>query len=828
MEVRLYCWHIGITIASAINLYTNSTVAQITPDATLPNNSNVIQFVNTFNITGGSTALNNLFHSFKDFSILYGNGAIFNNAVNIQNIIIRVTGNSISNIDGLIKTNGGANLFLINPNGIIFGKNAQLEIGGSFLATSANSIKFGDGFEFSAVNAESTSLLTITAPVGLQFGTNPGAIVVQGNGYNLSTQQLIFSPLIRGSSTNGLQVSPGNTLALVGGNIDLIGGTLYSEQGQIELVAVSNGQVNLTSTPQGFGLNYQEIKNFRDIRLSQQALADASGGGTINVQGNNVSLTDGSLIFGQNQELQKGGSINVNAVQSLKLSGISTNLKFNGGLSTETTGSGSSLDLTVSTKQLEINNGAAIVTRSFGSGHAGNINVNASNSLDLIGFSPSNPYLSSVIASGAFNSGDAGNISVLSNQITALNGGNIGSATLGQGNAGNVIVNSKSIVLIGQSSAYVPSSISVASLGAGDGGQAVINTSSLVARDGGEVNSSAVATGSAGDVTINATDYVEVSGTYPKSLPSSVGSSAPIRDKLFQQTYQLPPVPSGFSGNITVNTSILNIKDDGLVTVKNEGLGRGGTLRINANSIKIDSRGAITGATTSASGGNLELRVRDLLQVRSGSSITTEADGNNSIGGNITIDAGVIGIFDNSNINANSINFQGGKVLINTQAIFGSPDSQITARGLTPQLNGTVQINTPLVNPSKDLVQLPIRFVDASKQISNACTPGNSKFNDTFTVTGRGGLPPHPYEPSRAMSIESAWVKFPVKREETNVRINLSSLITAYPTIIEASGWIADVHGNIELVTRATQTPQILHPLSCSARIYGVKALFDA
>ncbi|RUT03445.1 hypothetical protein DSM106972_050840 [Dulcicalothrix desertica PCC 7102] len=816
VSMHLYWWHLGIVLFNVIALYPSTVLAQITPDATLPNNSQVTLSNKTFNITGGSTVASNLLHSFKDFSILYGNGAIFNNAVNIQNIIVRVTGNSISNIDGLIKTNGGANLFLMNPNGIIFGKNAQLEIGGSFLATSANSIKFGDGFEFSAVNTESKSLLTITAPVGLQFGTNPGAIVVQGNGYNLSTQQAIFSPLMRGSSTNGLQVSPGNTLALVGGNIDLLGATLYSEQGQIELGSVNNGQVNLTSTPQGFALNYQGVKNFGDIHLSQQALVDASGGGTINVQGNNVSLADGSSIFIQNQESQKGGSINVNTVSSLKLSGISPSSKFNGGLSSETTGSGSSSNLTVSTKQLEINNGAAIVTRSFGSGHAGNINVNASSSLDLIGFTPSNPYLSSVIASGAFNSGNAGDISVLTNQITALNGGNIGTATLGQGNAGNIIVNSKSIVLIGQSSTYIPSSISVASFGAGDAGQLTINTSSLVVRDGGEVNSSTLATGSAGDVTVNARDYVEVSGTYPKSTPSSVASSASIRDKLFQQTYKLPPIPSGFSGNVTVNTSILNIKDGGLVTVNNQGLGRGGTLRVNANSIKIDSRGAFSSATASSSGGNVELNVKDLLQMRSGSSITTEANGNNSIGGNITIDAGVIGIFENSQINANSINFQGGKVLINTGAIFGSPDSQITARGSTPQLNGTVQINTPLVNSSKGLVQLTIRFVDASRQISNACTPGNSKFNDTFTVTGRGGLPPHPYEPSRVMTTDSAWVRFPVKREETNVKINLSSLITAYPTIIEASGWIADTRGNIELVEKATQTHIILHPLSCS------------
>ena len=120
-----------------------------------------------FSIHGGVRSGNNLFHSFSQFSISTGGSAVFNNPLDIQTIFSRVTGTTQSSIDGLIKANGTASLFLMNPNGILFGPNAKLDIGGSFIGTTATRIKFADGVSFSANETTPNPLLTVSVAIGL-------------------------------------------------------------------------------------------------------------------------------------------------------------------------------------------------------------------------------------------------------------------------------------------------------------------------------------------------------------------------------------------------------------------------------------------------------------------------------------------------------------------------------------------------------------------------------------------------------------------------------------------------------------------------------------
>lgn len=351
--------------------------AQIVPDATLPNNSSVTTNGNTSTITEGTQAGSNLFHSFEQFSILTGGTAHFNNAANIQNIFSRVTGGSLSNIDGLIKANGSANLFLVNPNGIVFGSNAKLDIGGSFLGTTANRINFADGLQFSATAPPTTPLLTVSVPVGLGFGSNPKTILVQGNGQGTrSTTDLIDTSI-------GLRVQPNQTLALVGGNVALEGGTLKTAGGRIELGSVAEPSlVSLTPVSSGWALGYESVPIFGQIQLSGQATVDASGagGGDIQVQGRQVSLTDGSQIEASTLGAEQGGALAVTATDLVELIGTITNndgLFASGLLSlVYPKATGNSGTLTINTGRLSIQDGARITASTFDAGSAGNILIN--------------------------------------------------------------------------------------------------------------------------------------------------------------------------------------------------------------------------------------------------------------------------------------------------------------------------------------------------------------------------------------------------------------------------------------------------------------------
>ena len=792
----------GFSYSVALCLFLcNPVAAQIESDRTLSVNSDVIKNGINFQINGGTSRGNNLFHSFKKFNIPTGGEAFFNNANSIENIFTRVTGGSISNIDGIIKANGSANLFLMNPNGIIFGENARLNIGGSFFGTTAENIKFTEG-EFSTVNPQAPPLLKINLPVGLQMGTNPGNIEVTGSGHNLITQDINFTPYFNPGSSSLLQVELGKTLALIGGDITLDGATLNAETGRVELSSVKQGVVNLNQTVEDFALNISPNSRLGNIQLSQQSLIDVSAG-EIQINGNSVSLEDGSVLFVQNRGIQPAGDINVNATEFLEINGISKDGQIRSGMINETI-AGNTGNINVISPRLIIQDGGGIGNKTFSPARGGNISLNVSELIEIGGISEINPALFTAIGSITFADGKSGDISVKTKQLSVLDGAAISATTFGNGDGGDVNINAQKIDVKGEGfGVFTNSTISSSALGTGDGGNLNIDTKSLTISEGAQINTNSSNSGNAGNLTINATEYLQIAN---KSFITSIADS----NKELQSLFNLPDLASGDGGNITINTPFLFL-DNGALDVSNFGTGDAGLLEVNADLLKLDNSGKLSATTIFGEGGNISLNTQS-LQMRDGSSISTSAGGTGN-GGNIAINTDTLVALENSDITANAENSFGGNVTINSQGIFGTQkreevtnQSDITASSaLGASFNGIVELNTPGIDPNSGVNELPANVIDSSNQIASGCL---AQSGNSFVITGRGGMPQNP---SQNLYLNRTWYDLRNLSVHRNQSDNITQTPASKPRIVEATTWIRNSQGEIEFVAlnSSVRVPQI-------------------
>jgi filamentous hemagglutinin family protein len=777
---------LGVAIGGAvINFSANCAIAQITPDATLPSNSRVTTQDNIRIIEGGTKAGSNLFHSFEQFSVPAGTTASFNNAFDIQNIISRVTGKSVSDINGILRANGTANLFLINPNGIIFGPNASLNIGGSFLASTASSLNFADGTKFSTTEPQTTPLLTVSVPIGLQFGATAPPIRNQSQASPNDATNILLRPV-------GLQVQPGKTLALVGGDLTLEGGNLTAPEGRIELGSVDgNSLVNLNPTNQGWVLGYEGVQNFQNIQLIRR----------------NV---DGFQISSQVDASGKNGSGNIQ-VQGRTVELVGRFVR----LITRTEGVGDGGDLTITTRKLIVRDGAQVITSTGGEGAGGNLTVNASESVELIGSIPlpnTNRDEFSQLFSETSASGKAGDITINTRRLRIQDGAKVSTDSGGvlqpptyqqlipaTGNGGNLTVNaSESVELIGISATGSASGLFANTVGSGDAGSLKLATGQLIVRDGATIS---------------------VSSLVPKKY-----------------IYQ---------GN-------------------ESNLGKAGELNVTARSILLNNQGKITSETDTGQGGNINLQVQDLLLLRRNSQISTNAGKTQAIGngGNITINVPngfiVAKPQENSDITANAFMGSGGKVQINATGIFGiaprnredlarqlrtddptklDPQnlftSDITAISQTnPTLNGVVNINTPEVEINRGLINLPVEVEEP--RLAQGCDVAAQNQSE-FVITGRGGIPSNPREVLRSNNVQVDWVSLDgdanyssgASSRETQERRsrgntqNKKNVNTPPNEIVEAQGWVVDRNGDVILVAQApTMTPHgpWFNRASCNGR----------
>jgi filamentous hemagglutinin family protein len=581
--------------------------AQVVPDNTLSNDSQVTTEGNTDIIEGGTSSGNNLFHSFDSFSVSTGGTAYFNNAQAIQNIFSRVTGSSISNIDGLIKANDSANLFLLNPNGILFGSNASLNLGGSFFATSASSIKFADGVEFSATNPQVNPALTVSVPVGLGFASNPGAITVQGEGNNLSYDPQTFEA-VRDDRPAGLQVNKGKTLALVGGDINIEGGNLTAEEGRIELGSVGgNETVNLALDSSGWKLGYENVKNFQDIQLSGAASVDTSGNGAgdIQVQGRQIRLSNGSAILANTLGNANGGNITVKASEQIQTSGISANNSTPSGIYADSasgaTGKGG--NLTINTGRLEITDGSQIGSGTFGAGDAGELNVTAQD-VEVVGAGASAPSALFVSAQSG-STGKGGNLTINTDRLKLADGAQISSGTFGAGDAGELKITAQDVEVVGQGALATSGLfVSAQSGSTGKGGNLTIESDRVRVTGGAQISSRSLGSGQAGNIDISANQIESDQGSITAASDQSGGGDINLKtEQLF------------LSNNSSINTSVFN------------GTGGGGNLAIDTDTLVALDNSDFTANAIQGAGGNIAISAKGFFR-----SLDSDIDASSELG----------------------------------------------------------------------------------------------------------------------------------------------------------------------------------------------------
>jgi filamentous hemagglutinin family protein len=574
----------------------SSTSAQVLPDTSLVEPSLIDIEGELIRITGGTTAGTNLFHSFAEFSVPTNNTAFFDNAIAIDNIISRVTGGRISNIDGLIRANGTANLFLINPSGIVFGPNARLDIGGSFFGSTASSINFADGTQFSAIDPQ--PVLTVNVPIGLQYGSNTGNLEAIGS---------------------QLQVPDNRTLALFGGSVSLDNAQLIALGGRIELGGFADGGI--------VGLDADGSANIpigiprRDVTIANTSILDvtAGGGGNISLTGGNISLLSNSNVFaGIAENLGApdavAGNIVVNAIGStvLDASSIANNVE------ASATGNGGNIlvDSTIFTLQ----NNSALDAGTFGTGNAGNVGVQTTGDITL--------QDSSIFSDATLGDGDTGSIAIVAGGTLTATNSQIRSDAVDTSNPDAITEGiAGSISLLGtRGVAITNSTVSSESNNSQEAGFSDISIASeegSVEIANSTLSSSNLGTSLAGDLLIDARDRVSIANSRLTSngeqgqivigSQNSVGlPSSPQQTAIANSTLTTQQFGQGTAGNLILNASDrVEIADSSLLS--------------DAFSEPSESQEPVSGG----SAGKIEVSGRNRITVAN-SIISSESDNTNT------------------------------------------------------------------------------------------------------------------------------------------------------------------------------------------------------
>ncbi|KAA3596897.1 MAG: filamentous hemagglutinin N-terminal domain-containing protein [Candidatus Scalindua sp. AMX11] len=773
-----------------------------------------------YKITEGTPMGGNLFHSFSKFNVPENESARFVPDRKFDNIISRVTGADISKIDGTIKS--PATLYFLNPNGVIFGSSASLDVNGSFHVSTADYIRFNDNETFHA-DLSKNSTLTIASPVAFGF--------LNGNPSNRGSIE------VRGSTLNSFNDS---AISLVGGDIEINNGILNSPGGQINIAsAASDGEVVFTE-------NGIEMRNFQEqgtIEVRQQSQINVTptvGEGensSVYIRGGKFLIND-SKIFAN-----KTNTNNLNDVsKSIDIKLIDDFVSSNNTIRSRPLGSANGGGIKIEAENIRLSNGTEITAQSFADsdtvdlGDSGDITLITRGEISLSGSSRIDTS-----TQGDVNTGDAGTISIEAGSLVVEDLSSISSKTTSKGKGGLVTVNANNSVLIDGANAKISAETSGAGVGgnvelnvrdvtltnsgtistsalegssgkagsitilksdtvtvanglllsqtlsSGDAGRITVNTKQLNVKDGGKVSSSSTAGGKGGQVSIDA-NSVFINGADSRISAATSGGgiggdvvvNADFVNLTDRGVISTDSSDGGNAGGITVTSDNLSISGLGsAISSSSQGAGDAGNIAVNVNDIVMNDKASIATDAAKADGGNIELTVHSLMHLVDSKVTSSVKGGADTEGGNITMNL-KRGVLENSRIIANAFEGKGGNVQITAEVFLADPLSEVSASS-DKGVDGEVNIRAPVTNISGNIAPLQKNFSSATSLLLKPCAVRMSgEKRSSLVLAGRDGLPFQPGDLIPSPLYDAAMAAVDAKMAGMNERLPLAYGVNAF------------------------------------------------
>jgi len=827
---------------------TQSIKGEIITDSSFGKSQPIVPEGNVYQINDshGRQWGQNLFHSFESFNIEAGKTANFSGPATVQRIISRVTGGNESQINGTIQSSiAGADIFLLNPKGILFGKSAKLDIDGSFYVSTADYLQMTESKQYVSLSTDISGLVS-TPPQSFGFiDSNIASITFTGENdilqedvkYRLTDLKKDIGNEM--SQDSAFSVKGNNHICIIGGEIKIQQGAVIAIEDETSQSSETKGNIQLISTKsksniyfQDNELDYSQVSAFDNILIKSSKLnvgGQTTGG--ITIVGKNIIL-DNSVCYLNNYGTLNGKRIeimgdNIKIKNKAKIvshaysSGDAVSIKltahsdvqfevYYSGIWTysgiEDVGlKGQTSSISISAENVYLLDGAEILNRTFGEGHSRDISIDVRERIEL---SNDNYRFNSSITIDTYRknatSGDAGTLYLSAKNIELSDGSSILASTRGTGKGGHINIKAEENLHLhgtwidNDDGPQEGSKIFVRTYGntkdSGDSGSVSIKAKNILLEDGASIYAQTYSSGKGGNLSLIADENITLQGKDGKNNPSVINTSC---------VNQRNSNGSANAGYLEMEANNIYIRDGAWINTQTEAKGNAGNIKITAhNKLEISGEGpekkwigktrlasaVVSGSTNKSTGhgGQIDIHANEIL-LSGGAFIQTgtQSSGN---AGEINIIANTITLMGSSSKNRSS------QIESNSYAKDLVYDVNITGTG------GKITINAKNINLF-DGAQISSSSM-AEEKASGKAGDIDIRLEDTLRISGQNLEAEEIVGRSSGIYARSRQNIQAVAGEAGKIKIYAGSIVMDNHALVSTSSNGLENAGDIEIQTR--------------------------